>query len=89
MSREFLNAFKDSKECQGIKLSAGGDKARSDFRVITAFMKADTPEMEEEWAWTVFDTRHDAKGEFRGSGNEASPADAVRAMCVLVSENFK
>ena len=44
--------------------------------------------MEEQWLWSVFDARRNAKDEFRGAGNEASAADAVRDMCLNVWENF-
>src|SRR5262245_14310989 len=62
MQQESLNAFKDSKECRGITLASRRKSTRPGFRVHIVFDKADTPEMEEEWLWTVFDIRRDAKG---------------------------
>src|SRR5579862_7214122 len=58
MSAEFLSAFKESTGCRGIRLTTGAEKIKADFRVLMTFAKADTPEMEEEWYWTVFDIRH-------------------------------
>lgn len=89
MSAEFLNAFKESTDCRGIRLSTGPEKIKADFRVLMTFAKADTPEMEEQWYWTVFDIRHDLKGEFRGAGNQDSPAEAVHDMCENVRDSFK
>lgn len=89
MSAEFVNAFKESNDCRGIRLSTGAEKTKADFRVLMTFAKADTPEMEEEWYWTVFDIRHDPNGEFRGAGNQDSPAEAVRDMCENVRNSFK
>lgn len=89
MSPEFLNAFKESNDCHGIRLSTSTEKTKADFRVLMTFAKADTPEMEEQWYWTVFDIRHDPNGEFRGAGNQDSPAEAVHDMCENVRNSFK
>ena len=89
MSAEFLNAFMDSKECRGIRLSTGSEKPAPDFRVQTSFGIADTPEMEEQWTWTMFDMRNDARGEFRAAGNQSTAAYAVRDMCLDLWESFK
>jgi hypothetical protein len=87
MDAEFLAAFDQMKECHGIQVSRTNAKA-ADFRVVTSFAKADTPEMEEEWLWTVFDSRQNANRGFRGTGIAPSAADAMRAMCSDVWENF-
>jgi hypothetical protein len=88
MSPEFSSAFKDSKECRGIQLSAKGAKTRGDFKIYTSFAKADTPEMEEQWLWTVFDTRHDATGELRAAGRGESVSEAVRDLCTVTWDTF-
>ena len=88
MDAEFLAAFVGSKECHGIQVSRTNTKSIADFRVLTSFAKADTPEMEEEWRWTVFDARQDANRGFRAMGNAPSAADAMRDMCMDVWENF-
>ena len=88
MSPEFSNAFKDSKECRGIQLSAKGSKTRGDFKIYTSFATADTPEMEEQWLWTVFETRRSATGELRAAGRGDSPAEAVRDLCMVVWDTF-
>lgn len=89
MSAEFLNAFMESTDCRGIRLSTGAEKIKADFRVLMTFAKADTPEMEEQWYWTVFDIRHDRNGQFRGAGNQDSPAEAIHDMCENVRDSFK
>jgi hypothetical protein len=88
LDQDSLHAFKDSKQCRGITVSTTGKSARSDFRVYLRFDVADTPEMEEEWLWTLFDTRHDANGEFRAAGNEKSAPSAVRNVCTEIWQNF-
>ena len=89
MTPEFLNAFQDAKECRGLQLSTHGEKTRRDFMTLTSFALADTPEMEPQWLWTLFDTRGDAKGQFRAAGNADSAPDAMRDLCVQVWESFK
>ena len=88
MTPEFLNAFQDSKECRGLQLSTNGEKTRRDFMTLTSFALADTPEMEPQWLWTLFDTRGDAKGQFRAAGNADSAPDAMRDLCVQVWESL-
>ena len=89
MTADFLDAFKETKECGGIQLSPKNEKTPADFRAQTSFGTADTPEKEEEWRWTLFDLRHDPNGELRGAGNQTSPANAVRDMCTNIWETFK
>jgi hypothetical protein len=89
MSAEFLDAFKETKECGGIQLSPRDEKTPADFKAQASFGTADTPEKEEEWRWTLFDVRHDPNGEFRGAGNQTSPAEAMRDMCTNIWETFK
>jgi len=88
MSPELLSTFKDSKECRGVQLSTKGEKTRRDFRIHASFAIADTPEKEEQWLWTVFDTRRDVNGQFRAAGNASSAADAVRDICMEIWANF-
>ena len=88
MSREFVDAFGHSKECREVQRWTKGEKGKPDFWVKLSFAKADTPEMEEEWLWTVFDIRRGDR-DFRGSGTTDSPSDAARDMCKNVLENFK
>lgn len=89
MTAEFLDAFKETKECARIQLSPKDEKTKADFKAQTSFGTADTPEKEEEWRWTLFDLRHDPTGEFRGAGNQTSPAEAMRDMCTSIWETFK
>ena len=88
MSSEFLEAFKESKECRGIQFIKKDDKRKADFRVLTSSTRAETPEMEELWLWTVFDGRGKAEGELRGAGNELSAATAMKDMCTNVWDAF-
>ena len=88
MSPELLSSLKDSKECRGVQLATKVEKNRRDFRIHASFAIADTPEKEEQWLWTVFDTRRDAKGQFRAAGNASSAADAVRDICMEIWANF-
>jgi hypothetical protein len=88
MSPEFQTAFKDAKECRGIRVHANADKTAPDFKVHTSFGRAETPEMEEEWLWTVFDVRKNAEGDFRGAGRQVSAVSAVRDMCSNISDSF-
>ena len=87
MTGEFADAFRNSPGCRDVHRWTKGEEGKADFQVNLAFAKADTPEMEEEWLWTVFDVRHGAH-DFRGSGTTDSPADAVREMCKNVLDNF-
>lgn len=89
MTAEFLDAFRESKECSGIQLSPKDEKTPADFKAQTSFGTADTPEKEEEWRWTLFDMRHDPNGEFRGAGNQTSPSNAMQDMCKSIWETFK
>jgi hypothetical protein len=89
MTADFLDAFKGTKECTGIQLSAKDEKTTADFNARTSFGTADTPEKEEEWRWTLFDLRHDPNGEFRGAGNQTNAAEAMRDMCTSIWETFK
>ena len=89
LSGEFLEAFKETKECGGIELSGKDEKTPADFKAQTSFGTADTPEKEEEWRWTLFDLRHDPKGEFRGAGNQTSAANAMKDMCTNIWDTFK
>jgi len=88
MDQEFQNAFNDSKECKDIQVAGAAKKARHDFRVHLSFAHADTPEMEEQWLWSVFATTRNAAGDFRGAGTESSAALAVKAMCTEVWRSF-
>jgi hypothetical protein len=88
MSSEFMEPFKESKECRGIQILTKTDAGKADFKVLTSTAKADTPEMEELWLWTVFDNRTNAEGEMRGAGNEASAASAIKDMCSNVWDAF-
>jgi hypothetical protein len=89
MTAEFVDAFKETKKCDGIQLSTKDEKTPADFKAQTSFGTADTPEKEEEWRWTLFDVRHDPNGEFRGAGNQISPAEAMRDMCTIIWDTFK
>lgn len=87
LTGDFLNAFKASNDCTGIQTLPFGNKA--DVRVYASFALAETPEMEEQWLWTVFDTRRDPDGEFRASGNEMNSAQAVRNMCGEIRKSLQ
>lgn len=87
MSQEFLDLLKDAKDCRGIRLAANA-KASADFRVLMSYARADTPEMEEQWLWTVFEIRPNAENELRAAGTENSAVDAVKALCMSVSSSF-
>jgi hypothetical protein len=88
MSSEFMDAFKELTECRGIQILTKTENGKADFKVLTSLTKADTPEMEELWLWTVFDNRTNAEGELRGAGNEASAASAIKDMCSNVWDAF-
>ncbi len=88
MSSEFMEPFKESKECRGIQILTKTEKGKADFKVLTSTAKADTPEMEELWLWTDFDNRTNAEGEMRGAGNESSAAAAIKDMCSNVWDAF-
>jgi hypothetical protein len=88
MDERFQNALSEANACSGLTLSTTGRTTRSDFKVLLRYNLADTPEMEEEWVWSLFDTRRDPKGEFRATGAETSAQSAVTNMCTEVWENF-
>jgi hypothetical protein len=88
MPMDFQDAFNDLKECRGIQVSNNAKATKPVFKVYTVFGTADTPEMEEQWRWTVFDLRRDPNGEFLGAGNETSAENAMRNVCRAVWGNF-
>ena len=88
MSSEFMDAFKELTECRGIQILTKTGNGKADFKVLTSLTKAETPEMEELWLWTVFDNRTGLEGELRGAGNEASAASAIKDMCSNVWNAF-
>ena len=88
MSADLLYALKESKDCRGIESFGKGEKAHRDFKVHMRFTKADTPEMEEQWLWTIFDTRRKENGVFRAAGTSESVAEAMRDMCMEIRESF-
>ena len=87
-SQEFLDIFKDSEECSGIIVYTGDKKTPPDFNVRLTVGTSDTPELEQEWLWTVLSAKRGRAGELRGTGNQTSAALAVRDMCTTVWEDL-
>ena len=88
LSEEFLDIFKDSEECSGIIVYTGDKKTPPDFKVRLTVGTSDTPELEQEWLWTVLSAKRGRAGELRGTGNQTSAALAVRDMCTTVWEDL-
>ncbi|HYR87799.1 MAG TPA: hypothetical protein VE422_27200 [Terriglobia bacterium] len=88
LPQEFLDIFKDSKDCSGITFYTRDKKTPPDFRVRMTLSESDTPDQEQEWLWTVLDAKRGGNDELRGIGNQTSAVLAVQDMCTTVWEGI-
>jgi hypothetical protein len=80
LTREFMGAFNQAKECDGIIFLENGDK-KSDFALQIMVDSHDTPGQQPEWVWVLRDV---GKNKLMPVGNEDSGAQAARSLCLAV-----
>ncbi len=83
LMHEFLEGFKDSKECKGITFYLSNTKV-PDFAVQITVNSHDTPNSKQEWVWMLSDTR---KKELGGLGTQSSAKLTARDVCLTVWED--
>jgi hypothetical protein len=83
LMHEFLDGFRNSKECEGITFYLRNEKV-PDFVVQITVNNHDTPDSEQEWIWILSDTK---KKELGGLGNQSSAELTARDVCMTVWED--
>ena len=80
LMNEFLEGFKDSKECSGITFYMSNPKV-PDFAMLITVDFHDHPNHEQEWVWMLIDTRKKEPG---GLGTQSSAKLTARDVCLTV-----
>jgi len=83
LMHDFMDGFQDSKECRGITFYLKTEKV-PDFAVQIAVNNHDKPGGEQEWIWTLSDTK---KKDLAGLGNQPSAKLTARDVCMTVWED--
>jgi len=80
LTREFMDGFNQTKECDGIVLLSKGDN-KPDFALQIIVDSHDTPGQKPVWNWILRDVHHDR---LLPVGNEDSGKQAARGICLAV-----
>ena len=80
LMHDFMEGFKDSKECNGITFYMS-DKKPPDFAVQITVNNHDTPNVDKEWVWMLFDSKSKKTG---GVGLQSSGKLTARDVCLTV-----
>lgn len=80
---DFMEGFKDSKECQGITFYLKTEKV-PDFTVQISVNNHDTPGVDQEWIWILSETK---KKELGGLGSQSTAKLTARDVCLTVWED--
>lgn len=84
LMHDFLDGFRESKECEGITFYMSAKKAPG-FTVQISVNFHDNPNMEQEWIWMLFDAKTKGMG---GLGTQSSAKLAARDVCMTVWEDI-
>lgn|GEM_PF-2455768 len=83
LMHEFVEGFKDSKECAGIKFFMRPER-KPDFAVQITVDGHDRPSAEQTWTWILVDMKNKGIG---GLGNQSSGKLTARDVCLTVWED--
>jgi hypothetical protein len=83
LMHDFLDGFREAKECKGITFYLKKDTV-PDYAVQITVNFHDKPGAEQEWIWMLSDTK---KKELGGLGNQSSAKLTARDVCMTVWEN--
>lgn len=81
---DFLDGFRESKECEGITFYLKKDTV-PDCALQVGVRNHDKPGREQEWTWMLYDTK--TKKELGGLGIQSSAKLTARDVCMTVWEN--
>jgi hypothetical protein len=83
LMQDFLEGFRNSKECSGVTFYMNSTKV-PDFAVQITVNFHDRPNHEQEWVWMLSNTR---KKELGGLGTQSSAKLTARDVCLTVWED--
>ena len=83
LMHDFLDGFRDAKECEGITFYLKKDTI-PDYSAQITVNNHDRPGAEQEWIWMLSDTK---KKELGGLGTQSSAKLTARDVCMTVWEN--
>ena len=88
LKKEFLDGFRDSKECNGITFYRDAAKANTKVQVTVNFH--DTPGLEQEWIWMLAGGPPQVGKEktLSGFGTQSSAKLTARDVCMTMWENL-
>ena len=81
---DFLEGFKDSKECSGITFYLSEKMTPPDFAVQITVNFHDKPDTEQEWIWFLADRKTKRLG---GMGKQSNAKLTARDVCMTVWED--
>jgi hypothetical protein len=84
LMHDFLDGFREAKECEGITFYLKKDTV-PDYAAQITVNNHDKPGAEQEWIWMLSDTK---KKELGGLGNQSSAKLTARDVCMTVWENI-
>jgi hypothetical protein len=80
LTRDFMNSFNQTKECDGIVLMGKGDN-KPDYSLQVIVDSHDTPGQKPVWIWILGEG---AKNKFIAKGDEDTSALAAKGLCLAV-----
>ena len=83
LTREFMDGFNDSKECDGVILNGKGDN-KPDFELQIIVDSHDTPKQKAVWHYILRDLHNNT---LLPVGNDDTGKQAAQGVCVAVWKN--
>lgn len=85
LMHDFLEGFREAKECNGITFYMTDKKGPPQFAVQITVNFHDKPDSEQEWIWMLFDSKSKGMG---GFGTQSNAKLTARDVCMTVWEDI-